>query len=325
MSRGPKKRTLEVEEIISLYKKGESTTRIAELANVSSRYINKLLLKHNVERRPRGHWKRKYHFNEDYFKTWSGTMAYILGLFTADGFISQQGQTVSIAQKEKDILEEIKRELKTTQPLYRNKSTGVYMLYMHSKKMKDDLMNLHGLNPCKSNNVEFPYVPQEYLHHFVRGYFDGDGSINFKGYTIVFVGGSYLFMDTLQRILNDKLNIDTNLVTDKTNYRLFLSGRKTIQVFAQWIYKDKNLFLERKYLEFMKEKTPLDLLEDRKFRNTKNAVKLRKQKFLEQLTKTNCIEKASSLIGITTNTSKQWLENDSDLKEKVNILLNNNK
>ncbi|WP_221565051.1 helix-turn-helix domain-containing protein [Alkalihalobacillus sp. TS-13] len=43
MSRGlKKKRTLEVEEIISLYKEGESTTRIAKLANVSSRYINKL-------------------------------------------------------------------------------------------------------------------------------------------------------------------------------------------------------------------------------------------------------------------------------------------
>ena len=52
------------------------------------------------------------------------------------------------------------------------------MLNINSKTIKDDLMNIHGINPCKSFNIEFPYVPEEYLHHFVRGYFDGDGHVN---------------------------------------------------------------------------------------------------------------------------------------------------
>ncbi|WP_261128980.1 LAGLIDADG family homing endonuclease [Bacillus sp. Marseille-Q3570] len=322
MSRGPKKkRTLEVEEIISLYKKGESTTRIAELANVSSRYINKLLKKANVERRPRGHWKRKYHFNEDYFKTWSGTMAYILGLFTADGLVSQHAQLVSITQKEPYILDEIKQELRTEQPLYRVKRNGVYTLNLHSKIMKEDLINIHDLNPCKSNDVLFPYVPEEFLHHFIRGYFDGDGSINYKGYTIIFVGGSGEFMKALQEILIAK-GFKTNLVTQNKHFRLFISGRKSIQMFAEWIYKDKNLYLKRKYDEFKKEKIPLDLLTDREFKATKNAVNKRKRNFLEQLTKTKCIESACKSVAINTITHKNWLKNDREFKEKFNKIIN---
>ncbi len=108
MSEKLRKRTLSTEEIILMYKKGESTTKIAERANVSARYIRDLLSKHNVEKRPRGSWKRKYTLKEDYFKKWSNNMAYILGFFIADGTITRDLQTVSISQKEKYILEEIK-------------------------------------------------------------------------------------------------------------------------------------------------------------------------------------------------------------------------
>lgn len=52
-----------------------------------------------------------------------------------------------------------KKELKTNQPLYQNKKTGVYMLNINSKVIKDDLMNIHGIMPCKSFNIEFPLVP----------------------------------------------------------------------------------------------------------------------------------------------------------------------
>jgi len=43
-----RKRTLATEQIISLYKGGMSTTEIAAKANVSARYIRKLLKQNNV-------------------------------------------------------------------------------------------------------------------------------------------------------------------------------------------------------------------------------------------------------------------------------------
>ncbi len=166
-SKKKSKCALEKDEMIKLYLKGESTSNIAKLANVSPRYVRMVLTDNNVEKRARGSWKRKYNLNEDYFKRWSNNMAYILGFFIADGVITKDNQTVSISQKESAILEDIKMKLNSNQPLYKNKNTGVYMLNLNSKIMKNDLINLHGIMPCKSYDVQFPFVPKEYLHHTV--------------------------------------------------------------------------------------------------------------------------------------------------------------
>ncbi|MED2801551.1 hypothetical protein P4244_29280, partial [Bacillus thuringiensis] len=74
-------------EIMHLYTEGKSTSEIAVLANVSARYIRMVLSDNNVPRRAIGSWKRKYDIREDYFKTWSNNMAYILGFIAADGVI----------------------------------------------------------------------------------------------------------------------------------------------------------------------------------------------------------------------------------------------
>ncbi|MCU5396499.1 helix-turn-helix domain-containing protein, partial [Bacillus toyonensis] len=246
-------------EIIQLYAEGKSTSEIAILANVSARYIRMVLKDNNVPRRAIGSWKRKYDLKEDYFKTWSNNMSYILGFIAADGVIQKENQCVSISQKESDILEDIKKELNTNQPLYQNKKTGVYMLNINSKTIKDDLMNIHGIMPCKSFNIEFPFVPEEYLHHFVRGYFDGDGYVKYETYTVSFVGGSYSFMNSLNQVLQNH-NLLADLLNQNKHYRVILTGRKSIQLFSNWIYKDKDIYLHRKYEEFRKESLSLDQL-----------------------------------------------------------------
>ncbi len=75
--REKRKRTLEFHEIIQLYENGCETSEIAKLANVTPRYISKILSEHNVDMRPFGSWKRQYSLNEHYFKEWSNNMAYI--------------------------------------------------------------------------------------------------------------------------------------------------------------------------------------------------------------------------------------------------------
>ncbi|PAV29428.1 hypothetical protein CIL05_11210 [Virgibacillus profundi] len=187
-----------------MYKEGESTADIGKRANVSAWYVNQLLKENNVERRPRGSWKRIYQLNEHYFKTWSNNMSYILGFFIADGTVARDSQFISISQKEKYILENIKKEMDSNQPLYQNKKTRVYILPLNNKIMKEDIINIHGIIPNKSSSAKFPNVPEEYMSHFVRGYFDGDGYINYEKYTLTFVGDSKAFMDSLMEILSSK-------------------------------------------------------------------------------------------------------------------------
>ncbi|MFD1849473.1 LAGLIDADG family homing endonuclease [Oceanobacillus bengalensis] len=268
------KRTLSVEQIIQMYREGESTTVIAERANVSARYIRLILNENNVEMRPRGSWKRKYRLNEHYFKEWSDNMAYILGFFIADGTITRDLQTVSISQKEKYILEDIRNEIGSNQPLYFNDKTGVYILTLNSKILKSDLINLHGIQPNKSKDVQFPYVPEQYLNDFIRGYFDGDGCVKYEKYFVSFVGGSKPFMIKLREII-EKQNFATNFTDHETHFRVYVSGRKTIKQFSDWMYKHKGLYLHRKYAEFQKETLPIKELND-SIKTHKNALAKRR-------------------------------------------------
>lgn len=100
----------------------KGTSEIAMLANVSARYIRMVLTDNNVPRRAIGSWKRKYDITEDYFKVWSNNMAYILGFIAADGVIQKENQCVSVSQKERYILEDIKKELKTNYNKHTKKS-----------------------------------------------------------------------------------------------------------------------------------------------------------------------------------------------------------
>ncbi|MCG1020843.1 endonuclease [Sutcliffiella horikoshii] len=286
-----------------MYDDGMSTTEIAIAGNVSSRRITQILKKNNVELRPRGHWKRKYQINEDYFKYWSPNMAYILGFFLADGVISGEMQTVSFAQKEIEILEQIRDEMESNHPIGEYKN-GVHFLNINSKIIKDDLMNIHGLTPNKSKTVEFPYVPDKYMHHFVRGYFDGDGSIYKKGNMINFVGGSYSFISVLRNIL-DVRGYDPNIKSKDNHFRIYISGKKTIKQFGDWIYTNKGLYLKRKFEIFNKEKLSAEQLVN------KTSKKPTKQRvFLKEFDFYNSIEKARLHANITVEQLESWIKTD---------------
>ena len=156
-----------------MYAEGKSTSEIAMLANVSARYIRMVLTDNNVPRRAIGSWKRKYDIKEDYFKTWSNNMAYILGFIVADGAIPKENQCVSISQKESYILEDIKR-IKHQPATLSKQKTDVYMLNINSKTIKDDLMNIHGIMPCKSLNIKL------HTAYEAKMIFSGDNSPSIK-------------------------------------------------------------------------------------------------------------------------------------------------
>lgn len=256
------KSLLSEHEVIRLYLEGYSTTEIGNLSNVSSRYIRLILNKNNVEMRPVGSWKRKFEVNENFFKIWSNNMAYILGFFMADGCIVNDQQTISFAQKEKYILEQIKEKLNSDHPIIQNPNTGVYVLNIHSKIMKSDLRSIYGITSKKSKELKFPNVPEEFISHFIRGYFDGDGYVNYKSFFVSIVGGSLKFMEELQKVI-EYHGFETNFTSHTNHYRVYVSGRKTIKEFSDWLYRDKDLYLLRKFEEFSKEKEDVSTLKDR--------------------------------------------------------------
>jgi hypothetical protein len=159
-------------------------------------------------RRPDGGTRSIRHqrttLNEHFFRGWSPEMAYVLGVFYTDGCIhlSRIGNyTAKISQKEPELLEKCLVLMKCDAPLhYRPNNSpagGLYTFAVNHQNVCRDLLAL-GLHPRKSRTLQFPDLPFGLLRDFIRGCWDGDGSIYRSGkgpaaWNAKFVSGSPAF------------------------------------------------------------------------------------------------------------------------------------
>jgi hypothetical protein len=189
--------------------------------------------------------------NVNFFKDWSEEMAYILGLWFADGNMSKELTRFSICSIDIELLNKVKKAMQSKHPLRLNKSgSRAYTLTVGRKEMCNDVVSLGGV-PKKSLIAIFPYVPKKFVHHFIRGNLDGDGSISlgYKGYPKI----SFLGTDNfLQGVLN---NVGVEGKVIKSNfcriYCLTFSGLKAQKV-LEYIYDDSHIYLERKHKRYLK-------------------------------------------------------------------------
>jgi len=204
---------------------------------------------------------RKYSINHNYFKEWSPNMAYILGFWFADGCISgKRIFTIKLHKKDKYLLEKIMNEMGSNKPLY-SVCDKYYCLNIRSKDIYEDIVKLGG-KERKSLDIEFPIVPQKYMSYFIRGLWDGDGSIFLaykrKYYKSSYTCGSKLFLEGLKNALcnnipniNPKIYERKNKLSENKYYNMVLCANGT-RMLKGFIYNDNNdLKLERKYTKFM--------------------------------------------------------------------------
>ena len=198
--------------------------------------------------------QRKYFVNKDFFKKWTSKMAYIFGFFCSDGHVSSKKDYCSIHLHSKDrhILEKIKEAMGSNYPIADTVNASTIKIY--NKILCDDLINL-GCPPRKSVTLKFPNVPGDYLSHFVRGYFDGDGSIYFNKPNTIKISfvGTKEFLEEMQGKINKLLKLRINPVKKTSSvWRIQYYGDIAREL-CQWMYKNsKNLYLERKKDRFEK-------------------------------------------------------------------------
>lgn len=127
--------------------------------------------------------------NENFFKEWNREMAYVLGFFAADGsmYRTKRGtHFIEFQITDRNLLYEIRKILGSNHKIsIRNRGEGyktIYRLQIGSKGIFNDL-SAHGFTQNKSKIMRLPaLLPQKYLAHFIRGYFDGDGNVHFGIY-----------------------------------------------------------------------------------------------------------------------------------------------
>ena len=195
---------------------------------------------------------RKYHINQDFFKTWSSDMAYILGFWFADGCIYNGKMfDITIQAKDKYILKKIAEKLQYKGNIYDYVDRQAVRINFSCVTIYRDIIALGGTER-KSLTVQFPEVPEEYLADFIRGYFDGDGSVyNVKGGRIntAFTCGSKHFLDKLLEILREKAGVEGGSYDPSSVSLRF--GNKDSHKIGNFMYKNNpELFLLRKREKF---------------------------------------------------------------------------
>jgi len=201
-------------------------------------------------------WGREYSVNENFFEHRNRESAYFLGWMYSDGNVSKDYKRFGLHLQTGDIeiLRKMKRALKSEHKIKTYKNSATF--YVHDKKMCRSLAKL-GCGPRKTLKIRLPKIPKRFLNHFVRGYFDGDGSIMFNypnTIKIRFVGYEKFLADLAEKI-RKRLRIPTPKITksNKGNVWSVNYYGDNARKICFWMYSGAgNLVLKRKKKRFEK-------------------------------------------------------------------------
>lgn len=202
--------------------------------------------------------------NENFFNNWSCQMAYVLGLIITDGCISKTG-TVALSMNDKDLLEKVKKAMGSQHKITLSRHQKSLYCFHFTREGLAKKLNELGVIPRKSLTVKLPEVPQKYLPDFIRGVFDGDGSIYYDTRSpefpirTKFVSSSPSFIYALEQKLQE-LGLPPRKIyeqkTKNTISYMFKYGHKDSLRLFQVIYDDMSnttIYMPRKYNKFIEK------------------------------------------------------------------------
>lgn len=237
---------------------------ISEKFKLTKRTMGNLFKEFNID----SHKKNRYTVDESFFDDIDCELkAYLLGYLFADGFVgNEKYNNIVFSQKEEDAesVELLKKSIKYTGKLrisepgpgtFDNAQNQI-VINFSSKHMANTLRN-YGLSK-KEFYTNFPELNNDLLRHFIRGYFDGDGSISLtKSYykNNIYYNGALNFIVN-KNLINFFLYLfnDVHFTIDqsKTDYMVYLkcNNKKDTKFFYDYFYKDSKYFLSRKKKKF---------------------------------------------------------------------------
>ena len=175
----------------------------------------------------------------------------------------------SISSKDIDILNKIKTVMNSESEIksYKNygsfiNSSDVSVFSISNQYLVKALRNL-GFDSNKTTSCTFPNISEEFYLPFIRGYFDGDGSLTkyvandgYERYSCS-ICGTESFLLFVKNYLEQKYNCKFNsklikrFDTENCCYALAMSGKKNSIHFLNLLYKDSNISLDRKYNKYL--------------------------------------------------------------------------
>ena len=260
----------EIDVIIDAYcNKKYGLVKTGKLIGVNQRIVRKVLINNNIHIRSLAEANRansinvrKYGVNDDYFDNESSNMAYILGFLAADGTVAKNGNRIKIGLSSVDrkFLELIKEELGAESNILDYETSNGYMVSefsFTSQKIKQKLTE-YNIVPGKTETFTFPInLSKKYWVDFIRGYFDGDGSVGTAGPSAIrwqICSHRPQVLETIVEFLFEeygipKVSVQKNEHGNSFLYTIQYSNNSTRKIF-QIIYTPNSLYLPRKFEKF---------------------------------------------------------------------------
>ena len=202
-------------------------------------------------------------YNDRYFQSIdSPDKAYFLGLLASDGNISPRLTAARIALKaeDADILEKFRSFLGAGAPALKDKVQTLKgikgnpqkVLVLSRKVLVNDLMKL-GITPNKSHTLNINCNLKEFKKDFIRGVWDGDGSVTERRFKVTTASECFAFQ--LQGWIEDISGVTLPVKSEvtKNNKNLFnLPGYIKDANAIHAIYKDSSLYIERKFKNYVR-------------------------------------------------------------------------
>lgn len=202
-----------------------------------------------------------YFVNDNYLNNIdSEDKAYFLGWMLSDGGVSHNKISLKLIKTDDYIIKEIFDKFSNGYKMTENKNNK--SMSLSSKKMISELAKLGCVENKGKIGFDLPDIPNDLFRHFVRGYFDGDGSIgerslrpNQTQINICSIDNDFLIQ--LQEKLN-KFNISSVIYMENRKgklvnmFRLVLPTHKERLKFFDFLYENCNIKLIRKYDKYKK-------------------------------------------------------------------------
>lgn len=267
------KNTPWTDDEVSFIKENYMEMKTSDLSKMLNRTMSAIELK----ARKLGLKKYPYTCDYHYFDVIdTEEKAYWLGFLTADGWINKNDKNnagvTGIELQYRDI-NHLKKFNKSINGNYQitdrwttckisndpDKKHHTCMIRIFSLTMYNSLSD-KGFTKNKSYDFHIPDLRQDLIRHYIRGYFDGDGCFCFtnKSFHINFITASKMLNDDIVKILKaTNFNcIESSYVTDFNTkmYKIDIYRQQDKINFLDWIYKDSNIYLDRKYKKYLKVK-----------------------------------------------------------------------
>lgn len=259
------------------FKELKYAQRIGKEIGVSGDTIEYWRRKFNILKENDNQANRKYTLNENYFSVIDNEdKAYWLGFIMADGCVTKSQPNkpynrfeINLKIEDFSHLEKLNKLMEYNKPLItksvssRGHISEICQLRVNSAKLCADLMK-HDICPNKTGKECIPEsVPKELLRHFLRGFFDGDGTLysDEKNLYCSICGSSKHMIDQVKELVKEELDIDL-YINERKEYSVpfYITGTKSqqnVKLFLDYIYKDANIYLDRKYNKYLSHYAPL--------------------------------------------------------------------